>query len=68
MMLETVEKISDREIYLQAARKIYELLIKDGELHELFNTDTGEGSGNPDQGWTQGIFIKLSKMLREGVK
>lgn len=35
------------------------LWIKDGQLRELFDSQTGEGLGSYDLGWTAAIFLKL---------
>ena len=47
-----------------SAQKLYDILKTDGNLHELFNSKTGEGMGNPQQGWTAGIFLKLHEELK----
>lgn len=65
LMLETLGKTLGEDEFLKAARRIYDLLLEDGELHELFDTSTGEGLGNRDQGWTEGIFIKTAKILEK---
>lgn len=65
LMLETLGKTLGEEEFLKAARRIYDMLLGDGELHELFDTSTGEGLGNRDQGWTEGIFIKLAKIFEK---
>lgn len=43
--------------------KFYEMMIKDGLLHELFNSQTGEGLGNVEQGWTAATFIRIGVEL-----
>ena len=43
--------------------KFYEMMIKDGLLHELFNSQTGEGLGNVEQGWTAATFIRIGAEL-----
>ena len=39
------------------------MMIKDGLLHELFNSQTGEGLGNVEQGWTAATFIRIGVEL-----
>ncbi|MEL7121861.1 MAG: hypothetical protein AAFO07_20605 [Bacteroidota bacterium] len=50
MMLEVLKKYEFEEEYWQAANRIYKLMLLDGELHELFNSQTGEGIGIPQLG------------------
>ena len=65
LMLEILCKYGFRNEYEKACRIYYKMLIKDGQLRELFNSQTGEGLGAYDQGWTAAIFIKLNKILHE---
>lgn len=60
LMLETLRKFGYKAERNEAAEKIFNMLKKDGEMHELFNSKTGEGMGCTQQGWTCGIFIKLA--------
>jgi hypothetical protein len=39
--------------------RFLELWVKDGELRELFDSQTGEGLGSYEIGWTAAIFLKL---------
>lgn len=59
MMLEVLRKYEFDVERKLAADRLYELMIQDGELHELFNSQTGEGIGIPQLGWTAAIFLKL---------
>ena len=43
-----------------AARdRFLDLWLRDGELRELFDSQTGEGLGSYELGWTAAIFLKL---------
>lgn len=59
LMLETLKNYGFETEYHEAFERIYCLLLNDGRMHELFNSQTGEGLGNADQGWTQAIFIRM---------
>ncbi|MCQ2462237.1 MAG: hypothetical protein MJ177_02385 [Clostridia bacterium] len=59
LMLEILKKYGFKAEYKEAFNRIYNMLLEDGKLHELFNSKTGEGLGNADQGWTQAIFIRM---------
>lgn len=63
MMLEVLKKYGFEEAYNHAANRIFELLVADGKLHELFNSQTGEGIGIPQLGWTAAIYLKLKDEL-----
>lgn len=66
LMLETLKKYGYENEYLEAAKRLYNVLLKDKEMHELFDSKTGRGLGAAEQGWTNAIFIKLCKILNEG--
>ncbi len=63
MMLEVLEKYGYEDEYISAATRLYDMIIADGELSELFNSQTGEGLGVPRQGWTAAIFLKFKAVL-----
>ena len=63
LMLETLDKFGYKAEKQTAQRRLYEMLLKDVSMHELFNSQTGEGLGSEEQGWTCAIFIKLCKLL-----
>ncbi|MBQ6067272.1 MAG: hypothetical protein IJK89_10690 [Clostridia bacterium] len=63
LMLETLDKFGYVKEKQMAQRRLYEMLLKDVSMHELFNSQTGEGLGSEEQGWTCAIFIKLCKLL-----
>ena len=60
LMLETLEQYGYKKERALAAARLYEIMKKDGALHELFNSQTGEGLGCAEQGWTAAIFIRLA--------
>lgn len=63
LMLEVLEKYGFEKEYFEAAERLYNVLLSDREMHELFNSETGEGLGNVQQGWSCAIFIKLGEIL-----
>ena len=63
LMLETLEKFGYTKEKEEAQRRLYGMLLKDVSMHELFNSQTGEGLGSEEQGWTCAIFIKLCKLI-----
>ncbi len=63
LMLEILEQYGFELEYKEGMEKLYNVLLNDGVLHELFNSQTGEGMGNLEQGWTAAIFMKMYSML-----
>ncbi len=59
LMLETLEKLGLSKDRKTAADRLYNMILADGEMHELFDSATGKGLGNRQQGWTCAIFLKL---------
>ncbi len=59
LMLETLEKYGKDDKLKEAAERLYNMIVKDGELHELFDSKSGKGLGSVEQGWSCAIFIKL---------
>ncbi|MCR5689832.1 MAG: hypothetical protein K6G71_06240 [Clostridiales bacterium] len=66
LMLETLEKYGFDAEAKEAKDRLYAMIIGDGRLSELFDSETGKGMGSADQSWTQGIFIKLYFELKNG--
>ncbi|MBQ7638145.1 MAG: hypothetical protein IJS90_04515 [Clostridia bacterium] len=60
LMLETLEKYGFDAEKNRASLRLYEIMRKDGVLHELFDSKTGEGLGETEQGWTAAVFIRLA--------
>ena len=59
LMLETLDRLGLYNERQDAADKLWKMIVKDGKMHELFDSQTGEGLGNEQQGWTCGIFLRL---------
>ncbi len=59
LMLEVLKNYGFNEEYENSVKRLFDILIKDGKLHELFNSQTGEGMGFIEQSWTAAIFIKI---------
>ncbi len=59
LMLETLDRLGLYKERQDAADKLWKMIVKDGKMHELFDSQTGEGLGNEQQGWTCGIFLRL---------
>lgn len=66
LMLETLLKSGYKDEYFTSVKRLYNVMLKDKEMHELFDSKTGKGLGAAEQGWTNAIFIKLCKILNEG--
>ncbi len=64
MVNEVLLKYGFTEEHKHVCEVFHEMILKDGNLRELFNSQTGEGLGAYDQGWTASVFVKLHKMLR----
>ena len=63
LMLETLEKFGCTAEKEEAQRRLYQMLLRDVSMHELFHSRTGEGLGSEEQGWTCAIFLKLCKLI-----
>lgn len=63
LMLEILEKYGYNKQKKEALIRLYRMMIADEKCHELFNSETGEGMGNPQQGWSCAVFIKLCQIL-----
>lgn len=60
LMLETLEKFGYSAEKAQAWERLYEVMVNDGMLHELFDSQTGEGMCSAEQGWTCAIFLNMA--------
>ena len=65
LMLEILQNYGYDSEYMTAVERLHGMLIKDKEMHELFNSQTGEGMGCKQQGWTCSVFIKLCEILNK---
>lgn len=61
LMLETLKKFGYEKEYKTACKRLFDMILKDGKMHELFNSLTGEGMGEEQQGWTCATFVALLK-------
>lgn len=59
LMLEVLHKYGFAEARDHAIRKIAKVMIADGKNHELFNSASGQGLGNEEQGWSAAILIRI---------
>ena len=59
LMLETLRKFGYENEYNAACDRLFRMMLKDGKMHELFNSKTGEGMGYEQQGWTCAAYIAL---------
>jgi hypothetical protein len=60
LMIELLQDLGFRAEGIEAERRLYELLLRDGDLHELFDSRTGAGLGQRHQGWTAATFLWLA--------
>lgn len=65
LLTELLEKYGYKEQYTEAVKRLHGILLKDKKMHELFNSQTGEGLGSAEQGWTCAIFIKLCNIINK---
>ena len=65
LMLETLEKFGYTNELKTARERLYTVLVNDSSMHELFNSETGEGLGSAEQGWTCAVFLKLSSIINK---
>lgn len=63
LMLEVLKKYGFDKEYRESGQRLYDIILEDGRLSELFNSNTGKEMGSPEQGWTAAIFIKLHCLL-----
>jgi len=59
LMLETLQRYGFEKERNTAAERLFSIMQKDGVLHELFDSQTGKGLGEEEQGWTAAIFIRM---------
>lgn len=65
LMLETLKKFGYEKEYHVACDRLFNMILKDGKMHELFNSQTGEGMGEEQQGWTCAAYLALLKQRSE---
>lgn len=59
-MIELLEKTGFSKEANDSKENLYNMMLKDGNLRELFDSKTGEGLGAYEQGWTAAIFLHLA--------
>jgi hypothetical protein len=60
LMLEVLSAHGFHEERKEAGCRLLAMLTADGNLRELFNSETGEGLGSHQQGWTAAIALRLA--------
>ncbi len=60
LMLLLLDKAAYHREAMNARVVLYRAIIRDGNIRELFNSQTGEGLGAYEQGWTAAICLKLN--------
>lgn len=63
LMLEILDEYGFRDEMITAAKRLYNMILKDGNLRELFDSQSGKGLGAFEQGWSCAIFLGLNKMI-----
>ena len=63
MMLEILDKYGYRAERMEAAKRLYRMVIRDGGLREWFDSTDGHGCGAHEQGWTAAILLRLRMEL-----
>ena len=59
LLLELLKKFGMDVVRSGAAKVLYQIILSDENLHEYFNSQTADGLGFPQQGWTAAIFLRL---------
>jgi glycogen debranching enzyme len=60
LMIELLHDLGFAAEATDAEERVHRLLLRDGELHELFDSRTGAGLGQRHQGWTAAAFLWLA--------
>ena len=63
LMLELLQRYGYADEWRAAAERLYALAIRDGRVSELFDSQTGEGLGAAQHGWTAAILLRLNREL-----
>lgn len=63
LLLEILDEYGFDDQARTATQRLHDIVIKDGHLSEYFNSQTGEGLGAHEQGWTAAIYLKLRERL-----
>lgn len=63
LMLELLDRLGFAAERRAAARRMYEIIVADGDCHELYDSRSGAPLGNPQQGWTAAILLRLHREM-----
>ena len=63
LMLRILDKYGYADEARSARETLYRILIEDRSQHEWFNSQTGEGLGAPEYGWTAAVCLRLKREL-----
>jgi putative isomerase len=67
LMLLLLEQAGFEAEATEARTALYQAILGDGNIREYFNSQTGQGIGAHEQGWTAAICLKLHQDLwRQG--
>lgn len=64
LMLELLQMYGMQSEYDSALGRLYSMIQKSGQMFEFWDSQTGEGLGSPEQGWTAAVYIRLFTELR----
>lgn len=62
-MLELLKKYGFNKEASIASNRLYNMILKDRRISEVFNSKTGEGMGGRQQGWTAAILLNIKTHL-----
>ena len=65
LMLMVLDRLDFTEAAASARERLYRMMVADGNLRELFDSQTGEGLGAFEYGWTAAICLRLHQELGE---
>jgi hypothetical protein len=65
LMIELLHQFGFTEEAIDAEGRLYQLLLRDGDLRELFDAHTGAGLGQRHQGWTAAAYLWLAARRAE---
>lgn len=68
LMICVLEKLHYREEANVARRRLYDVLIADGNMREHFDSQTGKGLGAYEYGWTAAIYLRLHHELLHAIE
>ncbi|MBM4143565.1 MAG: hypothetical protein FJ225_08260 [Lentisphaerae bacterium] len=63
LMLILLDKTGFRAEAASARASLYQMIINDTNIREFFNSQTGEGLGAHEQGWTAAICLRLHREI-----